>query len=76
MIRGKDIGNNIVLLDATWFGNVGFVSARDTVTGDTKFYIGIGVGSDEIEDATHIAQYGTKVNPNYITTFIERSKQL
>ena len=62
---------NLKIIDAIWYGNVGIVKCLDEITNETKFFIGIGKGIDESEDVSHILDWGQKLTPEYLKSFID-----
>lgn len=51
---------DLEILDHIWYGDLGFVKALDTITGEIKFYIGAHLGYTIKEDIRYIVQMGTK----------------
>jgi len=69
--------NNLKAIDVRWFTEmgsekpIGIVKAVDTITGETKFYIGTGYGLDESQDVSKILNMGGKVQPEYLENFFK-----
>lgn len=62
--------------DVIWFtarDTIGIVAAEDDM-GETKFYIGKGDGYDANEDTQNIADWGSKMDVEYVERFLERHK--
>ena len=59
--------NNLELISVYWVNAnnkvIGFVTAKDVVTGETKKYLGVGKGVDEEADIIAIMSWGRKVTP-------------
>lgn len=65
------IHNDQQLLDAIWYNFLGVIKTKDTITNETKFYIGLGLGISEEEDIKHIIDYGTKYTPESFRQLIK-----
>jgi hypothetical protein len=64
--------NNLKIIDVIWCNfNIGIVKCLDEITNETKFYIGVGKGYDEGEDISDIMDWGTKLSPEHLKSFID-----
>lgn len=64
------------VLKVLWFGNwgvntLGIIKAKDNITHDIKFYIGVGRGISEQEDIDTILAGGTKYEKIEFEQFFE-----
>ena len=60
--------------DVIWFSGkdtIGIVAAENDI-GETKFIVGRGDGLDADVDAQNIADWGSKIDLDYINNFFER----
>lgn len=65
------------VLDAIWIGNFGYntlgiIKARDKITFDINFYIGIGQGINEQQDIHNIMAAGTKYTKEQFQDFFRK----
>lgn len=49
---------------------IGMVKARDEVTKEIKFYVGVGYGLSEKDDIKHIIEHGAKFHKDHICDFL------
>lgn len=62
------------IIDVLWFTGsqcIGIVCA-ETDQGERKFYIGRGDGEDEERDKRAVADWGVKIQPDFIRRWFER----
>jgi len=52
---------------------IGIVVGEDEVTGEIKFYIGVGSGVDEGADERMILEMGARIHPELLADFFERN---
>jgi len=67
------IANNLKVQEVIWFTNmqltgglVGIVVTKDTISGETKMFIGTGMGFDEERDTEDIIEMGSKFHPDQL----------
>lgn len=65
--------DNIKVIDAIWFDTLGVVKAIDTITNETKFYLGNAYPTliSEAAAITQIVQMGTKYMPEQFETLVK-----
>ena len=64
----------MTVVDTLWItglDTIGIVKCTDEITGETKFYMGVGNEIDENDDIKYITEYGTKINSEYLRNFLE-----
>jgi len=60
------------VLNVIWLGDwtTGLVKAKDTTTGEIKFYLWTGKGDNEEEDTQHIIKLWSKITKQYLLDFL------
>ena len=57
------IHNDQKVIGDIWFQKFGIIKTKDLITGETKFYLGLGSGNNVEVDIAHIIDYGAKYMP-------------
>lgn len=72
----------MIPINVTWFtpwttdlGIIGLVKAKDEITEDIEYYIGVGRGVDIKEDIDTIMKWGAPVYPEHMNNFLKEEEK-